>query len=411
MDKLAATIGRGSRCAILLLDLDRFKHVNDSLGHLAGDSLLAAVARRLETHARPGTTIARIGGDEYAVLLDEAADQRAATRVANQLQEALATPFALDGHEIFITASIGIVTGGPADLSPEDLLRDADIALYHAKAAGRARAVVFNTGMRAAAVTLLRMEHDLRRALEHGEFRVYFQPIISLADGQTRSAEALLRWEHPERGLVAPAEFLDIAAGAGLIVPLSSWILREACQEARRWGDEAAVAVSVNLASQQFAQPDLGAQVAQVLQETDLPPARLHLEITESSLIDNISTAAETLAHLQALGVGGYLDDFGTGYSSLSYLHQFPIDVLKLDRSFIKGLPTVEKNGAIVRATVELAHMLHLEVIAEGVETAEQRQALRQLGCDQGQGFLFGEPMDRDTFGRWLERQHVAPPQ
>jgi diguanylate cyclase (GGDEF)-like protein len=411
MDKLAETVARGSsRCAILLLDLDRFKHINDSLGHPAGDSLLAAVAGRLESHARPGTTVARIGGDEYAVLLGEVADQRAALRAADRIHEALAAPFALDGQEIFITTSIGVVVGGPGDQPPEDLLRDADIALYHAKAAGGGRTVAFNAGMRAAAVTLLRMENDLRRALERRELRVYFQPIISLADGRTRSAEALLRWEHPERGLVAPGEFLDIAERSGLLVPLSWWALHEACREARTWGDDTGVAVSVNLASQQFAQPDLSAQIAQVLRETGLHPARLHLEITEGTLIDNIAAAAATLAQLRALGVGIYLDDFGTGYSSLSYLHQFPIDVLKIDRSFIQGLPAIEKNGVIVRATIDLAHTLRLEVVAEGVETAEQQQALRQLGCDHGQGFLFGEPMERGAFGLWLERQGAARP-
>ena len=412
MDKLTETIARGSsRCAILLLDLDRFKHINDSLGHPAGDSLLAAIAGRLESHARPGTTVARIGGDEYAVLLGEVNDQQAALRAADRIHEALAAPFMLDGHEVFITTSIGLVMSGPGTQSPEDLLRDADIALYHAKGAGGACVVAFNTGMRAAAVTLLRMENDLRRALERREILVYFQPIISLEDGQTRSAEALVRWEHPERGLVAPGEFLDIAERVGLLVPLSWWVLHEACREARTWGDGTEVAVSVNLASQQFAQPDLSAQVARVLRETGLQPARLHLEITEGTLIDNIAAAAETLAQLRALGVGVYLDDFGTGYSSLSYLHQFPIDVLKIDRSFIQGLPMLEKNEVIVRATIELAHTLRLEVVAEGVETAEQHLTLRRLGCDHGQGFLFGKPMDGRIFSRWLEEQLAASPQ
>jgi diguanylate cyclase (GGDEF)-like protein/PAS domain S-box-containing protein len=408
IDHLKRAIARSKRhtnymFAVLFLDLDRFKNINDSLGHVIADKLLVEIGRKLEAALRPEDMVARFGGDEFVIFLDDIKEFRDATRVANRIHVELASPFNLGGNEVFTTTSIGIALSLHGYDRPEDCLRDADTAMYRAKALGKARHEIFDKSMHDRAVTLLDLETDLRRAVERREFRVHYQPIVSLETSRISGFEALLRWQHPARGLVFPTEFISVAEETGLIVPIGHWILDEACRQTRIWqeqiGADKSLAISVNLSSKQFLQPDLVDRITQMLLKTGFDPRSLKLEITESVVMENAGEATARIGQLRDLGVELYMDDFGTGYSSLSYLHRFPVDTLKIDRSFINWMSARDEDSEIVRTIVELAHNLHMEVIAEGVETEEQLSHLKALQCEYGQGYYFSRPVDAESAG------------
>jgi diguanylate cyclase (GGDEF)-like protein/PAS domain S-box-containing protein len=403
MDHVKLAIARMQRrenqiFAVLYLDLDRFKVINDSLGHMGGDQLLVGIARRLEYCLRPGDTIARIGGDEFTVLLEDIDGDNDVGQIAERIQEELSLPFSLSGREVFTTVSIGIALSSREYERPEDILRDADTAMYRAKSLGKARHETFDTGMHSQAIKLLQLETDLRRALERKEFLVVYQPIMSLETGLLRGFEALIRWPHPERGLISPMDFIPVAEDTGMIVQIGEWVLREACQQMHRWQvifpSDPPIFMCVNLSVKQFSQQDLIDKVAGILQETRLAPTSLKLEITESAVMENVETATKMLNQLRALGVQLAMDDFGTGYSSLSNLHRFPINTLKIDRSFITRMVENNENAEIVRTISGLAQNLGMDVVAEGVETPEQLEILRALGCQFGQGYFFSKPLD-----------------
>jgi diguanylate cyclase (GGDEF)-like protein len=406
MDHLKLALGRAQRhatyrFAVLFLDLDRFKLINDSLGHMAGDQLLVGVARRLETAMRPGDTVSRLGGDEFTVLLDDLKDADEAEAVAERLQQQLTPSFNLGGHEVFTTVSIGIALSAEDYHRPEDILRDADTAMYRAKSLGKARYEIFDKVMHARAMDRLGLERDMRGAVEHRELFLQYQPIVSLATGSLRGFEALVRWQHPERGLIHPAKFIPIAEETGMIIPIGKWILNEACRQMSRWQklsrSDGPLPVSVNLSGKQFLQPDLLEQIQEVLRETGLDPRGLKLEITETVVMENIETATHTLEQLRALGVELSIDDFGTGYSSLSYLQRFPVSTLKIDRSFVSRMTESDGTAEIVRTIMQLAQNLGMDVVAEGVETESQRAQLRDFECEFGQGYYFSRPMDSDA--------------
>jgi diguanylate cyclase (GGDEF)-like protein len=385
--------------AILFIDLDRFKNINDSLGHNMGDRLLVAIAARLGECLRPTDTIARLGGDEFAILLDGLEDWTIATAVAERIQTELLKPFSLNGHEIYMTASIGIRLSIDGREDAENMLRDADTAMYRAKDNGKARHELFHSTMHTRAVALLKLENDLRRAMEREEFCVHYQPIVSLETEALVGFEALVRWNHPERGLVPPDEFIPLAEETGLITEIGSWVLREACTQLRAWqsalGRES-LTMSVNLSGKQLTQSDLIQQIQNTLAQTGLDPTWLRLEITESVVMENAELATNTLLQLRQLGVHLRIDDFGTGYSSLSYLHRFPVNTLKIDRSFIGRMAKDDENSEIVRTICTLANNLGMEVVAEGVETLEQLELLRSLRCEYGQGYFFSKPVDAE---------------
>ncbi|MCA1630560.1 MAG: EAL domain-containing protein [Acidobacteria bacterium] len=405
IDHLKLAIARRQRnfeqnFAVLFLDLDRFKVINDSLGHMIGDQLLVGIARRLELCLRSGDTVARVGGDEFTVLLEGVSDEAEAVAVAERIQQELSLPFYLSGREVFTTTSIGIAPGTADYALPEEALRDADTAMYRAKSLGKARHEVFDKEMHAIAMNLLQTETDLRGACERGEFFLHYQAIVSLDDLGVRGFEALVRWQHPERGLVSPMDFIPVAEESGQVVAIGQWALREACLRMREWQlrfpADPPLFISVNLSIRQFNEPRLIEQVEEILAETGLDPRSLKLEITESAVMDNIDAATEMLEQLRALGVKLSIDDFGTGYSSLSYLHRFPINTLKVDRSFVMRMADNNENSEIVRTILMLAQNLGMDVVAEGVETREQLALLRKLGCEYGQGFLFSKPVGAD---------------
>ena len=395
--------------AVLFLDLDRFKNVNDSLGHSIGDQLLIAMARRLESCTREADMVARLGGDEFAVLLDGIPDQNEAAKMAQRIQEKLQSPFNLSGHEVFTTTSIGIALSSTGYDHPENMLRDADTAMYRAKAQGKACYEIFDKGMHTHAVYLLQMENDLRRAIDREELRVHYQPIVSLDSGQLAGFEALVRWQHPERGFINPSDFIPLAEDTGLIVPLGLWVLRRACEQLGQWQWQSAanrsLFMSVNLSGKQVARPKLVSEIRQVLEETRIDPKYLKLEITESAVMENAETAVQLLRRLKALGVQLSIDDFGTGYSSLGYLHRFPVNTLKVDRSFVGRIGEAAENIEIVRTIISLAENMGMEVVAEGVETLSQLAQLRKLNCQYGQGYLFSRPVDAESVSTWISRK------
>jgi len=395
--------------AVLFLDLDRFKVVNDSLGHMLGDEFLVEVSRRLVRSVRPEDTVARLGGDEFTILLEDVEEPGDAVRVAERIQGELTLPVEIGGQETFTSASIGIAMGDLRYEHPEEILRDADIAMYRAKAAGRARHEVFDVRMHQEALAQLRLETDLRHALERRQFRLAFQPLIDSATGGLAGLEALLRWDHPERGVVSPGEFIHIAEETGLISPIGEWVLWEACRQVRQWqlllpAGSPPLPVSVNLSARQFGDPRLVDMVATALAVTGLPSHTLRLEITESVLMDRAESSIRLLDRLKALGVQIQVDDFGTGYSSLGYLHRFPIDALKVDASFVSQLEVDPENREIVKTIVALAKNLQMGVVAEGVESAGQQAFLLRLGCETMQGFLFAGPLDPEQVESLLRK-------
>ena len=391
--------------AVFFLDLDRFKYVNDSLGHNSGDLLLVAIAQKLRTCLRASDILARLGGDEFAILLEDIHSFNEATRLAERIQQSLESPFHLGIHEVFTSVSIGIAFSEPGLDSPEELLRNADIAMYKAKALGKTRYELFDETLHIEVVNRLLLETDFRHSLDRGEFRLHYQPVISLVDGRVIGFEALVRWQHPQRGCVSPEEFIPLAEETGMIISLGWWILQEVCYQLREWQiqfNNPSLTIGVNISQKQFSQPHLIDSLIQILQTTGLEAHSLQLEITESLLMDNTQATMETLRQLKALGCQLHLDDFGTGYSSLSYLHSLPIDVLKIDRSFVEAIDSEGNNSEMVEAIVMMAKSLGLKVIAEGIETKTQLAKLQTLQCLYGQGYLFAQPLDPRSLSTWL---------
>ena len=392
--------------AVLFLDLDRFKLINDSIGHMVGDQLLIGIAKRLSHCIRPGDKVARLGGDEFTILLDDIRSTTEAIEVADRIQNELSKPFSVGGYETFTTVSIGIALSNLDYKLPEDFLRDADTAMYQAKSLGKARHVIFDKGMHARAVNLLQLETDLRRAIDRDEFFIEYQPIVELQTGRLTGFEALVRWRHPERGSVLPDRFISVAEETGFIVPIGQWVLLQACLQMQRWNASHSptnpLSISVNLSGRQFTHSNLLEQITQILEITGLDPRLLKLEITESVVMESVETAAGTLEKLRAIGVELSIDDFGTGYSSLSYLHRLPIDTLKIDRSFVSRMAENNENKEIVRTIIMLAKTLGMGVIAEGVETRVQAELLRELGCECVQGYLVSKPLDAESTDRLI---------
>ncbi|MGB2710169.1 MAG: EAL domain-containing protein [Conexibacter sp.] len=404
LDRLEHAITRSRRpdssLAVYFCDVDDFKNINDSLGHETGDELLVALPPRLRQALRAGDTVARFGGDEFVILCEDLDSEAEAIRIAERIAETFALPFEIDERQHYLSVSVGVVFVKGGQASAPEVLRDADAAMYRAKGSGKGRFEVFDAQMRASLVARLKVEADLRRAIEQGELRLFYQPVLSLRDDAFVGAEALVRWQHPERGLLAPAEFIAVAEESGLIAPLGAWVLGEACRQAATWRHASAGGagrvVSINLSPRQISRSDVPALLAEALEQTGIDPALVELEITETMLMEQSATALSTLRQLKQMGVRLVLDDFGTGYSSLGYLKRFPIDALKIDREFIDGLATEAEDTAIVSAVLSMAQALGLDVIAEGVETAEQLAWLREHRCAFVQGYLLARPLSAE---------------
>ncbi|QIN78599.1 EAL domain-containing protein [Rubrobacter marinus] len=411
LDKLHGATARAERAgnmvAVLFLDLDDFKRVNDSLGHKTGDDLLIQVGQRLQSTLRVGDTAARLGGDEFTVLLEGIEEGEESARVAHRVRERLESPFVVGGgHEVVVKASVGIAMSANTTISAGDLLRNANVAMYKAKK-GKLGYALYDPSMHAEVLERLRLENDMRRALEEEEFEVHYQPKVQLTTGAMTGVEALVRWRHPERGMISPGQFIPLAEDTGLIVPIGMWVLETACRQAKEWEalhpDSPPLMMAVNLSARQFRHPSLMEDILAALQRSGLEPHKLQLEVTESVVMDNSEHAIGVLRELRKLGVKSAMDDFGTGYSSLGYLKTLPLSNLKVDRSFVKGLGDNAEDSAIVRLVVDLAHTLGLKVTAEGVETAEQVAHLKEMGCDLGQGFYFSRPLASEAMTELLE--------
>jgi diguanylate cyclase (GGDEF)-like protein/PAS domain S-box-containing protein len=414
MTRLTESLQRSQRevdhhVSVLFIDLDRFKYVNDSLGHMVGDRLLVAISKRLADCMRPSDVVARLGGDEFTILVEGKYDHTEATRIAERIKQKFLVPFKISGNEIYSSASIGILHASDTHETSEDMMRDADTAMYQAKRAGKARHEVFDQGMRTAARETLRLETDLRRAIENEEFTVLYQPIVSLRDGSLNSVEALARWEHADLGPIPPTKFVPLAEEIGWIDALGEQIMRKACIQMREHVMAEPLKLSVNLSCRQFANKDLVERVSGILTYTDFPADKLRLEITESVFFEYQDRAIEMLDRLRLLGIETDIDDFGTGYSNLGYLVRLPISTLKIDRSFVGMMGENDANREVIRTVISLASNLGLKVVAEGIETEEQRNDLAILGCDLGQGYLYAKPMSAEDFSDYL-RDFVRQP-
>jgi predicted signal transduction protein with EAL and GGDEF domain len=447
LDRLTHAIARHKRnpnanFAVLFVDLDRFKIINDNLGHLAGDSLITAVATRFQSSlrqtdmvARPNAvpdislsdsavigravagkaeeTLARLGGDEFTILLDDIHELSDAIRVADRVLDSLRSPFMVQGQEIYIEASIGIALSATGYKAPDEVLRDADLAMYRAKALGKGRYEVFDQTMHVQAVGRLALETDLRRALQNEEFILHYQPIVDLTSGTITGLEALVRWQKSEKELIYPGDFIHVAEETGLILNLGMWVLHEACQKMRAWQRQfprkEPLTISINFSARQFTQPDLVSQIHDIIGKTGIDPATVRLELTESVTMANAERAIRVLEQLRSLGLRISIDDFGTGYSSLSYLHRFPLDILKIDRSFVSQLDNAEEGLQIIHTILSLAHSLNMEVVAEGIETEKHLAKLRALGCETGQGYYFSKPVDEAGIQALLSSPPVWP--
>ncbi|WP_196358130.1 putative bifunctional diguanylate cyclase/phosphodiesterase [Nodosilinea nodulosa] len=417
MDRLSYALARAQdhpqvSMALLLIDLDRFKAINDNLGHQAGDNLLVEVGTRLRSQLCPNTTLARLGGDEFAILLEDVASSSAAVDLAEQIHAAIAQPFFLNHQEVYLDASIGIALGPAAYESAGDWLRDADIALCQIKSNPDQAWHVFDSSLQVQQDLRLQTEIDLRQALICNELRLHYQPIVTLNNEEICGFEALVRWQHPTRGLLMPGEFIHIAEATGLIIPLGWWVLAEACRQMHLWTTEfpamANFTVSVNMSSKQFSQPNLVERIQEILAETGFTANRLKIEITEGVLIDHSDSIIATLAQIKALGIKLLVDDFGTGYSSLSYLHRFPFDCLKIDRSFIENADQDFEKLEILQSVVRLAWNLGLDVVAEGVETSRHHAQLKALRCELGQGFLFSRPLSPAAIEAMMAKKNAS---
>ncbi len=396
--------------AVIFLDLDRFKIINDTLGHNAGDQLLQKVADRLRPCVRKRDTVARIGGDEFVILLENIKDIASITSVASNLLDTLAQPFLLEGRELFVTSSIGIGVYPQDGEDSNTLLKNADTAMYRAKEHGRNNYQFYSADMSTRSLEKLTLETDLRHALDRDQFKLFYQPLVDLKNGMIVGLESLLRWQHPELGLISPDDFIPILEETGLIITVGEWVLRTACGQNRQWQNSGlpTLPVSVNLSARQFSETNLAEQISTILKETQLAPTCLHLEITESVIMNNAASTYNILDELNRLGVHLAVDDFGTGYSSLSYLKRFPIDVLKIDRSFVRDITTDPDDASIVSTVITLAHSLKLKVVAEGVETEEQALFLRNGSCDIAQGYLYSKPIPAQEMMTLLTKQSLT---
>lgn len=418
MERLSDAIARqraapNNACAVLFLDLDRFKVVNDSLGHVAGDTLLKEIARRLKTCTRPQDTLARIGGDEFAILIEDGSELASAVHAAERIIEAMRAPVRLGRQEVFPGCSIGIVQSSARCDTPEALLRDADIAMYEAKRAGTGDYAVFDESMHASAVAKLQLQTDLRRAIERGEFEVVYQPIIDLAGGQVSGFEALLRWRHPVHGLTSPAEFIDAAEEIGLIRQIDRWVVQQACAQVKQWQvahGRPDLRISVNASASEFTDAGFVAELSALLSRLDLSPSSVQLEITEGIFLNPTLSVSDTIEKIRELGVRIALDDFGTGYSSLSYINRYPIDAIKIDKSFVAGMSAAQRTLAVVELIVTLGRTLDVAIVAEGVETADEAAALTGMGCAYGQGYHFSRAVPAPQAAALLQRSWPNEP-